>query len=104
MAAAVGEVLARCDGNEALPCVATIRNAELSARRHAFKVSLEDEVDDAGDAVGAIDRRRTAGQHVDAIDKVGRAAVDVDRRRVRLAGDVTSPVDQHERTLHAKIA
>ena len=79
VAPAIGEVVAIGAGNEARTCVATLRNADLPAQAQALEVALEDEVDHARDAIGAINGGGAAGQHVDALDQIGRDGVDVYR-------------------------
>ena len=55
----------------------------LRVDAQAAEVGVHDEVDDAGDRVGAVHRRRAAGQHVDALDQRGRDEVDVGDRALR---------------------
>ena len=49
----------------------------LGVDAETAEVGVHDEVDDARDGVGTIDRRSTAGQHVDALDQRRRDEVDV---------------------------
>ncbi len=61
-------------------------------------VGVHDEVDDAGHGVRTVDRRSTAGQHVDTLDDRRRHEVDV--RNVAAGGRVarlqTTAVEQHQ--------
>src|SRR5262249_60992324 len=69
------------------------------------EVRVHDEVDDAGNGVGAVHRRSTARQHVDALDDGGRNEVDVrDRTRARVARLEATAVDEDEGALRAEAA
>ena len=58
---------------------------------------LEHEVDHAGDRVRAIDRRRAAGDDVDAVDQCGRNGVNVDFGDLPgIVGDPAPSVDQDQ--------
>ena len=70
--AVVEEVLAGGQRHEADAAVALLGYAALAAETDAVEVAAEDEVDDAGDGVGAVDRRAAARDHVDALDEVAR--------------------------------
>ena len=67
-----------------------------------------DEVDDAGDRIRAVQRRRAVGQHLDALDRRDRDAIEVDG--VRRAGQrlpaerrQPPPVEQHQRAVLAEV-
>ena len=104
VAAPVAEVLSGEQRGEARRAVAILRHAHLRPRSDALKVAPQDEVGDAGDAVGAVHRADRAGQHVDARDQVGRDRVDVDRGVARFGGDMASAVDQRQRAIDAQVA
>ncbi len=80
------------------------------ARRHfgALEIAAQDDVDHAGDRVGAVDRRGAVGQHLDALDRAERDRVQVDEREVdvlreAVVGDAPA-VDQHQRRVLAEVA
>ena len=71
-----------------------------------LEIILEDEVDDAADGIGAVDRRRAVLEHFDALDGGHGDLVDVDRAAVEAVGRDSSTVQQHEgrrRALTAKV-
>src|SRR3546814_6686285 len=65
---------------------------------------VEDEVDNARDRVRTIDRRGTAGQHVDPVNERGRNDVDVGGRRAGVARQQTAAVHQHQGALRTEAA
>src|SRR5690606_15135306 len=73
----------------------------------ALHVPAGDDVDHAGDGVGAVDRRGAVLQHLDAVDQGERNGVDVDRRThagCRGFSDPAEAVDQHQHALGAEVA
>src|SRR6185312_4362824 len=104
VAAAVGEVLAEGRGDEVDRAIAIFGFAALAANSEAVVILLQDEVDDAGDGVGTVYGRLTAGHDVDAVDEVLRNVVDVDVEDARRAGDEAPAVDQHKRAVRAEAA
>ena len=64
---------------EFVPVVVLIA-ADLALDLEAIELGVEDEVDDTGDGVGAVDGGGAAGQHFDALDDRRRDAVDVRQR------------------------
>ena len=104
VAAPLGEIVPGLHRHEAVAAVAVARHADLRAAAHPLEVALEDEVDHARYAVGAVHRRRAAGQHVDAVDQPGRDRADVDRRGVDLTRDMAAAVDQHQRPRRTEAA
>ena len=102
--APVGEIAPDDRGGEAVACVALLRDARLSAHRKAVIITFQHEIDHARHAVGAVHRARRTGQHVDALDQVGRDRVNVDRGGVDLAGHVAAAVHQHESTVRPQPA
>src|SRR4029077_7868762 len=78
----------------------------LAANADAIEMVLEDEIDDAGDCFGAVHRRRTAGDDIDALDEVGRNHIDVDHAcgTGRVARDEASTIDEHQRPVVAEVA
>ena len=53
----------------------------------ADEILLEDDVDDAGDRVGAVDRRGAILQHFDPLDHFKRNLVQVDKAALRVVGE-----------------
>ena len=87
--------------------VVVLVHAVLRIEPHAFELVVHDEVDDAGDRVGAVHGGRAARQHFDALDQRRRNLVQVGRGRGvlrRIAGHQAAAVDQHERALRAEVA
>ncbi|MNV05596.1 hypothetical protein D3C71_959390 [compost metagenome] len=81
--------------------VATAVLADQAADFRAFEVGAQDDVDHAGDGVGAVDRRGAILQHFDALDQRGR-----DGGHVGEAGQARGPtlaVDQHQGALLAQV-
>ena len=78
----------------------------------AFVMRVHHEVDHAGDCVGTVYGGGTAGQHVNALDQLGRDLVEVGRvGRAAGTGDTARaprlhapPVDEHQGALRAEIA
>ncbi len=70
---------------------------------HALEIIAHDEVDDAGDGVGTIDRRRTAGDHFDAFDQRGRDGVDIGGK-VRTGNGKAPPIDQDQIARRTEVA
>src|SRR3546814_17947472 len=64
----------------------------LAVEPEALEIGVEDEVDNARDRVRPIDRRGTAGQHVDPVNERGRNDVDVGGRRADVARPPTAAV------------
>ncbi|CUS43825.1 hypothetical protein MGWOODY_Smn2484 [hydrothermal vent metagenome] len=106
VAATFCEALARDQRDILVAGIAIFADAGLGVEVEPVEIVLDDEVHHAGDRVGTVDRRVTAGHDVDALDQVGRQRVDVDR--VAVVDDVGShlaaAVDQHQRTRAAKAA
>ncbi len=77
-----------------------------SAHRQAdaFEVAIHDEVHDAGHGVRTVHRRRTAGQHLDALNERGGDLVQVGRFRADAARLQATAVDQHQRPGRAQAA
>ena len=72
-------------------CIAARLNVEVET----LEVLFQDEVDDAGDGVGAVHRRRATRDDLDALDRRSRDRVHVDgHRRVDRHGSIA--VEQHE--------
>ena len=70
--------------------------AGLNLRGDAFKPFLQQDVDDAGDGVRSINRRRSAREHVDSLDHLRRNGVEIDVLAERNARNDSAPVDQDE--------
>jgi len=80
--------------------------AVLRIRAEAGELRVHDEVDDAGNGVGTVDRGSAAGQHVDPADQCRRNEVDVgDGNGLgRIAGLEAAAVDQHQGARGAEVA
>src|SRR3546814_11479723 len=76
----------------------------LAVEPEALEIGVEDEVDNARDRVRTIDRRGTAGQHVDPVNERGRNDVDVGGRRAGVARQQTAAVHQHQGALRPEAA
>ena len=96
--AAVEEVAAPDGGDGGLLAVAVLRQAVVDVDFEPLVVVAQDEVDDAGDCIGAVDGRGAARQHIDPFDQRHRHRADVDRGGAVQATDVAAAVDQHERS------
>jgi hypothetical protein len=103
VAAAVSRARAEQARDAVFGAVAALRNAVLGVSGEALEVVLEDEVDHAADRVGAVGRRGTAGDDLDALDGRRWDGVDVDH-----AGAVdrssAAPVHQHQVAVGAELA
>src|SRR5689334_1695842 len=104
IASIVGEVLACCNGDQALPSITFTTDAVLAADSDAIEIMLHDEVDHAADAVRAIDGRRAPGLNVDPLDQVRWNRVNVDGLCAGNTGDLAATVDQDQRPLDAQVA
>ena len=75
---------------------------------HTLKAVLEDDVDHTGDGVGAIHRRRTGRQDLDALDQRTGNVGQVDHVHRALVGQrvvgLAAAVDQHQRAVRAQPA
>src|SRR3546814_2672215 len=67
-------------------------------------VAFGDDVDDARERIGTIDRRCATGDDLDAVDEVVGDAAEADPVRLRAVRDGTAPVDQDQRPVVAKRA
>src|SRR5690606_40880276 len=89
---------ARAAGNarEEVVVVTARAHAALHAAFYAFVLGVENEVDDAGDRVGAVSGRSAAGDDLGAPHERLRQNVDVDRAAARRRHDAPA-VEQHQR-------
>src|SRR6185437_12273514 len=78
--------------------------ATVGTHAHTLEVLLENYVDHTADRIGAVDRRGTAGDHLDPIHQVRRNGVEIDCGRQRRAGHLPPAVDQHQRARAAEAA
>ena len=92
------------DGAQISRVVALLGDPVLAPELDAVEAVLEDEVDDAGDGLRAVDGRCAAGHDLDAVDEVGRDVVEVDRRRTGQTRDEAAAVNEHERAVRAEVA
>src|SRR5262249_25950306 len=80
--------------------------AQLAINLDALEVLLGDEVDDTGDGVRAIDRRRATSQHIDTLHEGTRNLVDVRCRRLddglRRADAQPAAIHQYQRAIRTK--
>ena len=100
----VHEILAPGRGEPVILTVAFSGNAPLDIDFEAFEVVFHDEVDDAGNSIGAVNGRGAAGQYLDALDQRGRDRIDVDGLGTRRTGYVAPAVDEHEGAFRAHAA
>ena len=70
----------------------------------ARELRVQDEVDDAGDGVGAIDGRGASGEDVDPLHERRRDEVQIGGRGEGVAGRHPPPVEQRQRADRAQIA
>ena len=108
--------VAPAGGDRALVHVAAAALGDVRERRglEAAVVLARDEVDDAGDGVGAVDRRRAVLQDLDAIDRGDRDRVDVRRAAQERVVRQAASIEEHEgvavadaaqvRARHARVA
>src|SRR5207245_675107 len=63
---------------EQLPCgIPTTGNTRLQPSAETLEILFHYKVDDAGYAIGAVDRRRSSGHHIDPFDEVTWDCVDI---------------------------
>ena len=70
----------------------------------AFEVVVHDEIHDPGNSVRSVDRRRTARQHVHALDQRGRNRIEVGRPEPGVSGGQPAAVDQDQRAARPEVA
>src|SRR5690606_4348943 len=100
---AVEEAMPAGDADvEVLP-VRLIGDAGRSSSRQTLELTVQHEVDRAGDRVRAVCGGSPAGHDVDALEPRGREIVDVDAA-VRVGGGNARAVDEHERAVQAHSA
>ena len=104
VAATFGKILAGGDAAEIRSAIATRRNAALSAKADTIEIIVEDEVDDAGDGIGAVHGRIAAGHDIDPLDEIGGDGVHVDPFDARRRRDLTTTVYQCQRAGRAETA
>ena len=81
--------------------------AAVNVEAEPVLLLLGDDVDDAGDRIGTVQRRGAVLQDLDAVDDAGRNRVEIDRRGNARRGRFIDPaqtVDQHQRALGAEVA
>ena len=97
---AVGDEIADAERRArlALPCVAMGREAVTRPDLGTTVASAQDDVDDTGDRIGAVNRGRSIEEDLDAVDHADRNLVQVDegRRASRNNCRHASAVDQHQ--------
>ena len=67
------------------------------------EIVIDDEIDDARHRIGAVNRRSTAGQHIDALQERRRDGIDVNGI-AKTERQGTRSVDQHQGAVLPKIA
>ena len=70
-------------------------HVKLGARFHAFEIVAHDEVDDAGDGIGAVDGRRTTRHDFRARNQARRDRVEIGNL-LRTINGIAPPIDQHQ--------
>ncbi len=103
VAAVVGEVAADGQVVAAALGVAELGDAPAALELDAFEIVLEDEVDDAGHGVGAVNGRGTAGDQVNAFDQGDGDGVGVDHAG-QVEGNDATAVDQNQGPVGAQAA
>ena len=93
---AAGDDLPQARGTGATEAVVVLVEAVLARDLHTFEVFLGDEVHDARDGVRTVHGRRTAGEHFDALDQLGRDLVEVSGRAADTAVGHAATVDEHQ--------
>ena len=91
----------RADGQVA---VVVLVHAIVGIDPQAFELGVHHEVDNAGDGIGTVGGRGTAGQHVNALDHRRRNEVKIGGRARHVARHQAAAVDQHQGTLRAETA
>ena len=76
----------------------------LRTHAHALEIVAQYKVDHARYRVGAVGRRRAAGDRLDALDQVNRNRIDVHTGATGAAGNVALAAHQHQRSPHAEAA
>jgi hypothetical protein len=74
----------------------------IDSKLAAVVVMARDDVDDAGDRIGTVDRRCAVEQHLDAVDHRDRNRTQVDRAAD--IGDEALAIEQHQGAVGAKAA
>ncbi|MDQ6639659.1 MAG: hypothetical protein M3Z15_08345 [Pseudomonadota bacterium] len=75
------------DGGARLAAVTFLGNSIGGLEHRADEVLPEDDVDDAGDGIRAVDRRGAVLQHFDSLDRLERNLVQVDVGALRIVGE-----------------
>ncbi len=70
----------------------------------AVEIAAQNDVDHAGDGVGAVQNRSAILEHVNAFHSSGRDRGEVHRTAQAGPAHPTSPIHQHQRALRAKVA
>src|SRR3546814_5071180 len=104
IAAPVGEARAVRRAERQLLSVALRGDAGSGAQGQAALVLLGDDVDDAGDGVGAIDRRGATGDDLDPGDEIARDRRQTDAVADRRIGPGAPYVDTHQGAIVAEVA
>ena len=87
---------------------AFLRGADVGRGLQPLEVVLENDVDDAGDRVGAVQRGGAVLQHIDALDRVHRDRVEVDEGTLAIIRQWVigraAAIDQHQGRVHRQAA
>ena len=98
VAIAFEHALAGAEAGGALAGAAFIGRADIHVRFQPLEILARDEVDDAADRIGAVQRRGAVEQHFDAFERGGRDVVQVDAAVVAGRGEVghAPAIEQHQ--------
>ena len=103
LAAAISEIEAAGDAERVVGRIAIIGDAEFIFGAEALEITVEREVDHAGDSIGTIGRRGAAGDDFNALDQALRHGLRIDEAN-RRGSDRALPVDQHQGARCAQVA
>src|SRR5690606_17408310 len=104
VAAVVGKVAAGRHAGLISPIITAFGDAVLGLRLYALEVVAVNEVNNASDGVGTIQRRGTAGQHVDPLKELSRNNVQTDWSGAGHTRYDATTIDQNEGTIRAQVA
>jgi hypothetical protein len=99
----VGEIAAHQDADRVFLSVAVGGGAVLIGDLNAAEILAQPEIDHPRHGIGAVHRRRAAGDDIDAFDQRHRDHVEVDRP-VGIGRHQTLPIEQHESALRTEAA
>ncbi|MGC1469312.1 MAG: hypothetical protein WA793_08005 [Sphingorhabdus sp.] len=69
IAATVSEIAANRQTETAFEAIANFGDAQLRVTFYTLEILFEDEIDNTGDGIRTVNRRSSAGQYFDTVDK-----------------------------------